>query len=56
MFCPNCGEKNCAEVAKEHSNVFVERGDYDSSNNTYSMEQEATVLACSACNQEFIAI
>lgn len=56
MYCPNCGEANCEELAKEHSEAFLERGDHDNDTNTYSMEQDATVLECRACQLEFIVL
>jgi len=56
MYCPNCGESNKIEISKEHSEVFIERGDFDENTFSYLLETDAVVLECSMCDQEFITL
>lgn len=58
-FCINCGKQHTLEVVvepEEHCKPFLERGEYCPDENEHSDEQEVTVLKCSSCKQEQIAL
>lgn len=52
-FCMNCGGQNLVE-ADEYKDVVVERGEYEESDGSYSMESENTVQKCTDCGHELI--
>ncbi|MDF4421569.1 hypothetical protein P3447_08090 [Vibrio parahaemolyticus] len=52
-FCINCGGRNIEE-ATEHKDVVVERGEYEESDGSYSLESNQVVLKCQDCEHEMI--